>query len=108
VQACSFRNSICHQSAEDLSPAIEAKPDAYAGSLLFLCIPLGGEERESGGHCGFENAEEEANSNGTRVVGYCRHATEDETPHDDAEGGVLCKGKHLKEPVCGVLPRYVA
>lgn len=40
-------NAIGHQSAYDLSPAIEGKPDAGTQTLFFLCVPLGREQSET-------------------------------------------------------------
>jgi hypothetical protein len=40
VEACTFCNTISYQATEDLCESIKREPDASAGTLLFLRIPL--------------------------------------------------------------------
>jgi hypothetical protein len=54
-----------------LCPSVERKPDCCSSALLFLGVPLGREERETGRYGGFEDAEEEANGDCASVVFDC-------------------------------------
>jgi hypothetical protein len=40
-------NAVSDTPAENLSPPVEAEPDTSARTLLFLCVPLRREERET-------------------------------------------------------------
>lgn len=56
------RNAVGDQSAEDLSEAVEGEPEADAGALFALRVPLGCEKGESRGDGGFEDAQEDCDN----------------------------------------------
>jgi len=70
ILATSHSNAVSNAAAEDLRKAVETKPDGCAGTLLFLGVPLRGEEGETGGYGCFEDAEEEADGYCSGVVFY--------------------------------------
>lgn len=59
VLAGTDRDPVRHQSAEDLTEAVEREPKPRAGALFFLGVPLGREESETRCDCGLEDAEED-------------------------------------------------
>lgn len=40
VETCAFCDAVSHQTTEDLCESVEREPDASAGALLFLGVPL--------------------------------------------------------------------
>ncbi len=54
------RDAIGDQATENLSKAVEAKPDTSACPLLLYCIPLRGEKRKTRCDSSLEDTEKEA------------------------------------------------
>lgn len=61
-------DTVRNNATKDLRPTVKAKPYGGASALLFLCVPLRSEQRESRRHGTLEDSEEEANRDCTGVV----------------------------------------
>lgn len=85
----STRDSISDKTAENLRKAVERKPDASPRALLGFRIPLAGNQRETGRHCGFQDTEEKSDCDGAGKVRHSSEACQYYAPHDHTEGAVL-------------------
>lgn len=82
-------DAIGYKSAEDLSKAVERKPDSCPTALFLLCIPLGSEKRESWCHRSFKDSQEYSDHDRALVVLDSRETCQRQAPEDDVDSTIF-------------------
>ncbi|KAG9796225.1 putative MFS allantoate transporter, partial [Aureobasidium melanogenum] len=119
------RDAVGHQTAEDLTEAVEGKPDACPGALLALGVPLTGilvcmahpcpcihysfERITRKSNTKVKQAQQlTSNSHSSTKPRHRRKQGQHNSPSDNAKGRIFRQRQSLQKSICRILPCQIA